>query len=308
MVGRRGTIWDGIGTILSSPTLWIQAVFVFFLFFANFAIMFGPLLLMNMSQMQSFEPGDAEWGVKLEDVRGQVEAKEEVRRVVDIWQSGEQFERAGGKRERGLLLFGAPGTGKTMLAKAIATGFNSPFISMPGSGFAATFIGIDAIIVRLLARRAKKLARKWGGQCIVFIDEIDAVGMRRQSLGTGSAGFRARSRIGNVEDFLFFGPLGLSRPLRRPHRRDTRVARPAVRRSAHRSPIGVPSGLRADGERLQLHVPRRDGRDGRRAGAQPAPRRDGRHRQPAVHAAHVHEQAQHDARRDASSSRAGSAR
>src|SRR5262249_54852563 len=102
------TIFDWIGQILTSSTLLVQAVFVFFLFFANVAIMFGPLLLMNMSQMQSFEPGDAEWGVKLEDVRGQAEAKEEVRRVVDIWQSGEQFERAGGKRERGLLLFGAP--------------------------------------------------------------------------------------------------------------------------------------------------------------------------------------------------------
>ena len=108
----------------------------------------GPMLLMNLSQMRAFEPGDAEWGVKLEDVRGQAEAKEEVRRVVTIWQSGEAFERAGGKRERGLLFLGAPGTGKTMLAKALATGFNSPFVSMPGSGFAATFIGIDAIIVR----------------------------------------------------------------------------------------------------------------------------------------------------------------
>ena len=189
----------------------MQAVFVFFLFFANFAIMFGPLLMMNLSQMQSFEPGDAEWGVKLEDVRGQVEAKEEVRRVVDIWQSGDHFERAGGKRERGLLLFGAPGTGKTMLAKAIATGFNSPFISMPGSGFAATFIGIDAIVVRVLARRAKKLARKWGGQCIVFIDEIDAVGMRRQSLGTGAQGFEPLVS-GNAEELLFFGPLGSRDP------------------------------------------------------------------------------------------------
>ena len=69
-----------------------------------------------------------------------------------------------------------------MLAKAIATGFNSPFVSIPGSGFAQTFIGIDAIIVRFLARKAKRLARKWGGQCIVFIDEIDAVGLRRQAL------------------------------------------------------------------------------------------------------------------------------
>jgi ATP-dependent Zn protease len=77
-----------------------------------------------------------------------------------------------------------------MLAKAIATGFNSPFVSIPGSGFAQTFIGIDAIIVRFLARKARKLASKWGGQCIVFIDEIDAVGTRRQALqGAGVGGF-----------------------------------------------------------------------------------------------------------------------
>jgi cell division protease FtsH len=211
--GAAGTMWESIGNLLTSPQLWIQAVFVFFLFFANFAIMFGPLLMMNLSQMQSFEPGDAEWGVKLEDVRGQAEAKEEVRRVVDIWQSGDHFERAGGKRERGLLLFGAPGTGKTMLAKAIATGFNSPFISMPGSGFAATFIGIDAIVVRVLARRAKRLARKWGGQCIVFIDEIDAVGMRRQSLGTGGNAQTFEPLVSaDAEDLLFYGPMGSRDP------------------------------------------------------------------------------------------------
>ena len=211
--GAAGTMWESIGNLLTSPQLWIQAVFVFFLFFANFAIMFGPLLMMNLSQMQSFEPGDAEWGVKLEDVRGQAEAKEEVRRVVDIWQSGDHFERAGGKRERGLLLFGAPGTGKTMLAKAIATGFNSPFISMPGSGFAATFIGIDAIVVRVLARRAKRLARKWGGQCIVFIDEIDAVGMRRQSLGTGGTAQTFEPLVSaDAEDLLFYGPMGSRDP------------------------------------------------------------------------------------------------
>ena len=69
-----------------------------------------------------------------------------------------------------------------MLAKAIATGFNSPFVTIPGSGFAQTFVGLDSILVRYLARKAKRLARKWGGQCIVFIDEIDAVGMRRNAL------------------------------------------------------------------------------------------------------------------------------
>jgi cell division protease FtsH len=200
---------------ISSYLVGILPLLVIFPFYMlmNFAILFGPLLAMNVSQIQSFEPGDAEWGVRLGDVRGQAEAKEEVRRVVSIWQSGEAFERAGDKRERGLLFLGAPGTGKTMLAKALATGFNSPFVSIPGSGFAATFIGIDAIVVRILARRAKRLARKWGGQCIVFIDEIDAVGMRRQALDPGFGGGTAGgSRPLDVHDLLFYGPFGALNP------------------------------------------------------------------------------------------------
>jgi cell division protease FtsH len=183
----------------------ILAILPFYFIF-NFAILMGPLLLMGISQIRGFEPGDADWGVKLDDVRGQKEAKEEVRRIVSLWQSGEHFEQAGGKRERGLLFLGAPGTGKTMLAKAIATGFNCPFISIPGSGFAQTFIGIDAVIVRWLSRKAKKMASKWGGQCIVFIDEIDAVGMRRSALGAASM------QPTNLEDFLFFGPNGALNP------------------------------------------------------------------------------------------------
>src|SRR5262249_46510546 len=192
--------------LVSSSQLWLQLVFFGFLFLGNFLIFMGPLMLMGISQIRGFEPGDAEWGVKLDDVRGQKEAKEEIRRIVSLWQSGEHFEQAGGKRERGLLFLGAPGTGKTMLAKAIATGFNSPFVTIPGSGFAQTFIGIDALIVRWLARKAKKLASKWGGQCIVFIDEIDAVGLRRSALQGQTM---SPSRI---DEPAFYGPRGAPNP------------------------------------------------------------------------------------------------
>ena len=177
---------------------------ILILFFANFLILFGPLLLLGVGQIKGYEPGDADWGVKMDDVRGQAEAKEEITRVVSLWQSGEEFEKAGGKRERGVLFLGAPGTGKTMLSKGIATSFNCPFVTIPGSGFAQTFIGMDAVLVRYLARKAKKLAAKWGGQCIVFIDEIDAVGMRRQSLGSGYQPYETRT----IHDSLFYGPDG----------------------------------------------------------------------------------------------------
>jgi cell division protease FtsH len=212
--GTAVGIWEGVASIFSNPLFLIYALMLPLLLLFNFLILFGPLMLVGITQMQAYEPGDADWGVSLGDVRGQEEAKEEVRRVVSLWQSGEAFERAGGKRERGLLMLGAPGTGKTMLSKAIATGFNCPFISMPGSGFAQTFIGMDAVIVRFLAHKAKRLARKWGGQCIVFIDEIDAVGMRRQSLGpagTGGGGF-GQADPGSIHDFCFYGPNGALTP------------------------------------------------------------------------------------------------
>src|SRR4029079_14880103 len=87
-----------------------------------------------------------------------------------------------------------------------ATGFNSPIVTIPGSGFAQTFMGMDDVIVRYMARKAKKLARKWGGQCIVFIDEIDAVGMRRQSLGGAMGPMTPRPQ--SFHDVCFHGPNG----------------------------------------------------------------------------------------------------
>jgi ATP-dependent Zn protease len=178
--------------------------------FANVFLFLGPFLLMAGRSIKSYEPGDASWGVKLADVRGQADAKEEISRVITLWQSGEEFERAGGKRERGLLFLGPPGTGKTMISKAIATSFNCPFVTIPGSGFAGMFIGMDTLTVWMLARRARKLARKWGGQCIVFIDEIDAVGMRRNALGASVAG--AGAAPNSLSELNFHGAFGALTP------------------------------------------------------------------------------------------------
>jgi cell division protease FtsH len=204
-----GDALSSIGNWLAvlGPTLLVLGLQLPLLFFINVIILFGPLLFFGVKQIKGYEPGDADWGVKLEDVRGQAEAKEEVGRVIALWQSGEEFESAGGKRERGLLFLGAPGTGKTMLAKAIATNFNSPFVTIPGSGFAQTFIGMDVILVRYLVRKARKLAKKWGGQCIIFIDEIDAVGMRRQQLGQP-----AFSQQFSLHDVAFYGEMGSPHP------------------------------------------------------------------------------------------------
>ena len=94
--------WEAL-PILTNPSMLLYAVIFPLFFIMNFVILLGPMMLMGITQMQGFEPGDAEWGVKLDDVRGQAEAKKEVRRVVSIWQSGEAFEAAGGKRERGPL-------------------------------------------------------------------------------------------------------------------------------------------------------------------------------------------------------------
>ena len=190
------------------PSLGLVFVQLPMLLFINFFIFFGPFLFMAVRQIHSYEPGDATWGVKIDDVRGQAEAKDEITRVITLWQSGEEFEKAGGKRERGLLFLGAPGTGKTMISKAIATNFNCPFVTIPGSGFAGMFIGMDAITVQYLAHKARKLAKKWGGQCIVFIDEIDAVGMRRQAL----QGAPASTLPSSVNELGFFGANGSITP------------------------------------------------------------------------------------------------
>src|SRR6476619_7477392 len=181
-VSTVSSFWNGQTAADRAQLLFILMINLFI-----GAIFIVPMVLMAIRQMKSYEPGDASWGVEIDHVRGQADVKEEVRKIIELWQASDQFKSSGGKPERGLLFIGPPGTGKTMLAKAIATGFNAPFMAVPGSGFAQTFIGMDVVAVQWMGHKAKKLARKWGGHCIVFIDEIDAVGMRRAALGATSA-------------------------------------------------------------------------------------------------------------------------
>ena len=233
-----GIVTGTIDYIASNPTLWIYAVIFPLLFVFNFLILMGPLMLMGITQIRGFEPGDADWGVKLEDVRGQAEAKEEVRKIVSLWQSGEAFEQAGGKRERGMLFLGAPGTGKTMLGEGDRDRLQLPVRHDPRLGLPQTFMGMDAIIVRYLAWKAKRLARKWGGQCIVFIDEIDAVGMRRAALGRGRRLRRHRCRPPASRSSASTGPHGALNPSGDLILETARVARAAVRERERAAPRG----------------------------------------------------------------------
>lgn len=118
--------------------------------------------------------------VKFEDVAGLEEEKQELIEIVDFLKNPKRFYEMGAKIPRGVLLCGKPGTGKTLIAKAIAGEADVPFISMSGSEFIEMFAGLGASRVRKLFEKAKKIS-----PCIVFIDEIDAIGERRSS-GNGA--------------------------------------------------------------------------------------------------------------------------
>jgi len=119
-------------------------------------------------------------GVTFDDVAGVDEAKEEVQEIVEFLRNPEKFRRLGGRIPRGVLLVGAPGTGKTLLAKAIAGEADVPFFSLCGSDFVELFVGVGAARVRDLFRKARQ-----NQPSIIFLDEIDAVGRKR---GTGLGG------------------------------------------------------------------------------------------------------------------------
>ncbi len=113
-------------------------------------------------------------GIKFSDVAGEDEAKENLKEIVEYLHDPQKYQEIGASMPKGILLVGPPGTGKTMLAKAVAGEANVPFFSMSGSEFVEMFVGMGASKVRDLFRQAKEKA-----PCIVFIDEIDAIGKKR---------------------------------------------------------------------------------------------------------------------------------
>jgi cell division protease FtsH len=165
-----------------------QLIYLLFLLGANFMLFFGPFYLYTRIGKTMINPDDANFGVNMDDVRGQKSAVGEMDRILRLIEHGRLFTKAGGKRERGVLMVGPPGTGKTMLAKAIASSMHVPIFIANGGSFAGMFLGIDALSVYLMVRAARKRAKVWGG-CVVFIDEIDALGQRRSGMqGGGMAG------------------------------------------------------------------------------------------------------------------------
>jgi ATP-dependent Zn protease len=164
-----------------------QLFYVLALMVVNFMIFFGAFFIYGRIGRTYVDPGEANYEVRIEDVRGQKSAVEEMRRILTLMEQGRNYVKAGGKRERGVLMVGPPGTGKTMLAKGIASSMHVPIIITSGSSFQGMFLGMDALNVFMTMRAAKGRAKRWGG-CIVFIDEFDALGSRRSGMGGAGGG------------------------------------------------------------------------------------------------------------------------
>ncbi len=160
------------------PILSIIAVVVLLFFMMNAGGAAGGGKMMNFGKSRA--KLDADTKTKLDDVAGLMEEKEDLEEIIDFLKSPDKYTKVGARIPKGILLEGAPGTGKTLLAKAVAGEAGVPFFSISGSDFVEMFVGVGASRVRDLFAEAKK-----SSPCIIFIDEIDAVARRR---GTGMGG------------------------------------------------------------------------------------------------------------------------
>ncbi|MFT7090622.1 MAG: cell division protease FtsH, partial [Candidatus Azotimanducaceae bacterium] len=175
---EQQSIWTQL-LVASFPILVIIAVFMFFMrqMQGGAGGRGGPL---TFGKSKAKLLGDDQIKTTFADVAGVDEAKEDVKELVDFLQDPSKFQKLGGRIPRGILMVGQPGTGKTLLAKAIAGEAKVPFFSISGSDFVEMFVGVGASRVRDMFEQAKKQS-----PCIIFIDEIDAVGRHR---GAGMGG------------------------------------------------------------------------------------------------------------------------
>ncbi len=167
---------------LTTLLSWILPMLLFFglwmMVFRRFAEKQGFGGLMNVGKSRAKVYVETETGVTFADVAGVDEAKMELQEVVAFLKNKEKYERLGAHVPKGILLVGPPGTGKTLLARAVAGEAGVPFFSISGSEFVEMFVGVGAARVRDLFEQARKAA-----PCIIFVDELDALGRARSAMG-----------------------------------------------------------------------------------------------------------------------------
>ena len=171
------------GTIPDNTSVWIYNILSFviplvlvWVLFAFIAKRMGGGGVMGVGKSNAKVYVEKKTGVTFKDVAGEDEAKESLQEVVDFLHNPQKYTEIGAKLPKGALLVGPPGTGKTLLAKAVAGEANVPFFSLAGSSFVEMFVGVGASRVRDLFKEAQKQA-----PCIIFIDEIDAIGKSRDN-------------------------------------------------------------------------------------------------------------------------------
>ena len=209
----------------------------------------GNSMMFNMGRSNAKVYVKSAEGIKFDDVAGEDEAKENLTEVVNYLHDPSKYQEIGASMPKGILLVGPPGTGKTMLAKAVAGEANVPFFSMSGSEFVEMFVGMGASEVRDLFKQAKEKA-----PCIVFIDEIDAIGQKRSGGQYGGNDEREQTLnqlLTEMDGFEGNNGVIILAATNRPESLDPALTRPG--RFDRRVPVELPD-LKGREAILQVHA------------------------------------------------------
>ncbi|HEU4673151.1 MAG TPA: AAA family ATPase [Candidatus Limnocylindrales bacterium] len=187
LFGARDLVDAGVSLVGATPALLVQLGFAVLFLIVQFGALFW---FISRPRKYVVRPDDPQIGLGFENYRGQPDLLEHARSTVAILRGVREFELRGGEMPKGMLLSGAPGTGKTFLAACIAAEANLPFIYIDASSLRGMFWGMDTMMVIKLFRDARGLARKYAGPgqrgaCIVFMDELDSIGMARAGMQGG---------------------------------------------------------------------------------------------------------------------------